>query len=108
MNKLALLLLAALLFAGGQPQVGGDPVLPALQTTIRDPRADAGRPLTYCALLGGQRLCAEPLANAWCRQHGFANFVNWSATGVSRPACKDDDKACAVVATITCARVPIA
>lgn len=80
---------------------------PSLQTTVRDPAADGGAPLTTCADLGGQRLCAEGLADAWCRQHGFSRFINWSTVGPAGQACKDDDAACAVVVTITCARVPI-
>ncbi len=100
MKTVFLAALAGVLLAGWQA-AEIDPQLPSLQTTLRDPRADAGRPLRYCSLLDGRRLCAEPLADAWCRKQGFARYVSWSSIGTSSGACKDDDKFCAVVVTIT-------
>lgn len=101
-----LLIGAALILTQAQSDASAE--FPSLQTTVRDPRADAGAPLTTCAVLGGQRLCDEPLANAWCRQNGFARYINWSTVGPAGAGCREDSHQCAVVVTLTCARVPIA
>jgi len=107
MKQIALILLAGLTLAAGQTPNDASAQFPSLQTTVRDPRADAGAELTACAILDGRRLCDEALASAWCLKQGFARFINWSTLGESRAGCREDASKCAVVATITCARPPI-
>jgi hypothetical protein len=106
----ASLIVPILLLAGAAPPEEGDAVArwPALKTTLVEPEADGGRPLTYCAVLDGRRLCEEALAERWCRKQGFAAFDRWTTAGHTDPvACAKDDAACAIVTTITCARTPI-
>lgn len=110
MTRALLLLPALFLLAAAAPPEGNDAVaqFPSLQTTIVDPQADQGRPLTFCAQLDGKRQCEEGLAESWCKKNGFADFVRWTTAGDTDPVeCVKDDKACAIVTTITCARVPI-
>ena len=109
MTRVLILLPALLLLAAAEPPEDSDLSVkfPSLQTTIVDPQADKG-PLTWCAELGGRRQCEEGLAEAWCKQNGFAEFIRWTTAGETDPvACLTDDKACAIVTTITCGRAPI-
>ena len=82
---------------------------PALQTTLADPRTDGGEPLSWCAVIEGERRCGEDLGEAWCRKRDYAGgFVKWTAADAGDIArCVDDDSNCPVVTTITCQGVPI-
>ncbi|HWE46985.1 MAG TPA: hypothetical protein VG407_13250 [Caulobacteraceae bacterium] len=113
MKAPAILAAAALFWTTATPPPGLDPPgddqlhFPALQTTIREPRADQGA-LTACATLDGQRRCDEALGDAWCRKQGFGGgFVEWTTRRPVIDAGCDDARDCTAVTTITCKGVPI-